>query len=113
MKRNLERYEIWRDTEYLSAFSPNTGKYGPEKTLYLDNFHAVLHRMIKFKGKGNFTRYYIRSKLSNIFFENIVLNVVENSCKYSWKKGVFFYLGFLSQTFTIHRAAGEGRTYFF
>ena len=26
---------------YFSVFSPNTGKYGPEKTLYLDIFHAV------------------------------------------------------------------------
>ena len=24
-----------------SIFSPNTGKYGPEKTPYLDTFHAV------------------------------------------------------------------------
>ena len=28
-------------TKYLSVFSPNAGKYGPEKTPYLDNFHAV------------------------------------------------------------------------
>ena len=28
--------------EYLSVFSPNTGKYGPEITPYLDTFHAVL-----------------------------------------------------------------------
>ena len=28
-------------TEYLSVFSPNTGKYGPEKTPYLDTFHTV------------------------------------------------------------------------
>ena len=27
---------------YLSVFSPNAGKYGPEKTPYLDTFHAVL-----------------------------------------------------------------------
>ena len=26
---------------YLSVFSPNTGKYGPEITPYLDTFHAV------------------------------------------------------------------------
>ena len=25
----------------MSAFSPNTGKYRPEKTPYLDTFHAV------------------------------------------------------------------------
>ena len=36
---NTERYV--RDTrygEYLSVFSPNMGKYGPEKTPYLDTF---------------------------------------------------------------------------
>ena len=33
---------IRRDTEYLSVFSPNAGKYRPAKTPYLDNFHAVL-----------------------------------------------------------------------
>ena len=33
---------IRRDTKYLSVFSPNAGKYGPEKTSYLDTFHAVL-----------------------------------------------------------------------
>ena len=26
---------------YFPVFSPDTGKYGPEKTPYLDNFHAV------------------------------------------------------------------------
>ena len=29
-------------TPYLSVFSPNAGKYGPEKTRYLDTFHAVI-----------------------------------------------------------------------
>ena len=28
-------------TEYLSVFSPNAEKYGPEKTPYLHTFHAV------------------------------------------------------------------------
>ena len=27
---------------FWSVFSPNTGKYGAQKTPYLDNFHAVL-----------------------------------------------------------------------
>ena len=30
--------------EYLSVFSPNTEKYGPEKTPYLDTFHADIKR---------------------------------------------------------------------
>ena len=29
-------------TKYLSVLSPNAGKYGPEITLYLDTFHAVI-----------------------------------------------------------------------
>ena len=33
---------IRRDTPYLSIFSPNAGKHRPEKTPYLDTFHAVL-----------------------------------------------------------------------
>ena len=28
-------------TEYGEMFSPNAGKYGPEKTPYLDTIHAV------------------------------------------------------------------------
>ena len=33
---------ITRDTPYVSAFSQNAWKYGPEKTPYLNTFHAVL-----------------------------------------------------------------------
>ena len=33
---------IRRVNPYLSGFSPNAGKYGSEKTPYLDTFHAVL-----------------------------------------------------------------------
>ena len=32
---------IRRDTQCLSVFSLNAGKYGPEKTLYLDTFDSV------------------------------------------------------------------------
>ena len=28
---------------YFPVFSPNTGKYGPEKTPYLDTFHTVFN----------------------------------------------------------------------
>ena len=33
---------IRRDTSYLSIFSPNAEKYGPENTTCLDTFHAVV-----------------------------------------------------------------------
>ena len=33
---------IFPHSDYLSIFSPNAGKYGPEKTPYLDTFHKVL-----------------------------------------------------------------------
>ena len=40
---------IWTNTENdLSVFSPNTGKYGPEITSYLDTFHAVNSSLIIF-----------------------------------------------------------------
>ena len=32
---------IRRFTSYITVFSPKTGKYGPEKTPYLDILHAV------------------------------------------------------------------------
>ena len=31
----------------VKAVSPNTGKYGPEKTPYLDTFHAVISSSYK------------------------------------------------------------------
>ena len=36
-------YSVWirRDTEYLSKFSPNTKKYGPEITPHSNNFYAL------------------------------------------------------------------------
>ena len=37
----LRKHTPYLDTSYLSVFSPNAGKYGPEKTSYLDTFHRV------------------------------------------------------------------------
>ena len=35
------RIEYGVDTSYLSVFSPNAGKYGPEITPNLETFHAM------------------------------------------------------------------------
>ena len=52
---------IRRDTEYFSVFSTNAGKYGPEKTLCLDTFHAVewtydIAQKMKFSIKDLFSK---------------------------------------------------------
>ena len=57
VKRKLSRHilknfvktlpEKCPNTEYLSVVSPNAGKYGPEKTPYLDTFRAVKKSITK------------------------------------------------------------------
>ena len=44
-------YLNWRrrDTLCLSVFSLNAGKYGPEKTPYLETFHAALNKRFFFE----------------------------------------------------------------
>ena len=43
-------YSDWtrRFAEWISIFSPNAGKYGPEITLCLDTFHAVFFSWVKY-----------------------------------------------------------------
>ena len=38
------------NTEYLSELIPNARKYGPEKTPYLDTFHAVMKKELSVMG---------------------------------------------------------------
>ena len=40
VKCKVSKYGVFSGP-YFPVFSPNTGKYGPEKTPYLDTFHAV------------------------------------------------------------------------
>ena len=47
MKQNIESCEKCPNTEFFPGlffpvFSPNAGKYAPEKARYLETFHAVL-----------------------------------------------------------------------
>ena len=42
LREKCPNTKFYRDTEDLSVFSPNAGKYGLEKTPYLDTFYAVV-----------------------------------------------------------------------
>ena len=53
ISRNVNRYHCVKSVQirsfsgpYFPVFSSNTGKYGPEKTSYLDTFHAVYARFL-------------------------------------------------------------------
>ena len=50
---------------FWSVFSPNAGKYGPEKTPYLDTFHTVLTIFINFSDFLTFP-YYKKTNDVNI-----------------------------------------------
>ena len=48
---NIDRGTVWEVSKYgvfsgayLPVFSPNMGIYGPEKTPYLNTFHAVVFK---------------------------------------------------------------------
>ena len=48
---------LFLNTEFVSVFSPNAGKYGPEKTPYLDTFHAVVSSLGGKKRKKNLVEF--------------------------------------------------------
>ena len=70
---NTEFSCIWTE---ISVFSPNTGKYKPEKTPYLDTFHLisayVCNINIKFVKNGLSSNYYV-------FFHFTHINIRKNN----------------------------------
>ena len=50
-------YGLNAETYAVNLFSPNSGKYGPVKTPYLDTFHAVSLQLRNVK-KAEFSRYF-------------------------------------------------------
>ena len=44
-ERKLSKYGVFSGPSF-AVFSPNTEKYGPEKTPYLDTFHAVFQAAV-------------------------------------------------------------------
>ena len=71
-------------TPYLSVFSPNTGKNGPEKTPYLDTFHAVnYYYLLKKYGLQVYQYGFDLNfcfKIQKNFFYKIYLVLQFNNC---------------------------------
>ena len=65
---------IRRDTEHLSVFSPNTGKYGPEKNPYFDTFHAVVWKSKSSRFDMKVTLIYWMIAVHCFQFQNITLS---------------------------------------
>ena len=57
----VSKYGAFSDP-YFPVFSPNTGKYGPEKTPYLDTFHTLFVFYL-FKKEGDNVRAVLTRKL--------------------------------------------------
>ena len=61
-----------------TGFSPNTGKYGPEKTPYLDTFHAGSFELDMLWGNGFFWCFFsghVRGKVQQFFFSPSAINL--------------------------------------
>ena len=61
IEKAVEVYTVWKVCKYavisgpyFPVFSPNTGKYGPEITAYLDTFHAEITVKISYTLLLNF-----------------------------------------------------------
>ena len=71
---------IRKDTKYLSVFSPNAGKYGPEKTPYLDIFHAVsVSRWGCQKGR-NGLRKLCKRLAENLLKQYVQISAISKPC---------------------------------
>ena len=77
---------IRRDTEYLSVFSPNAGKYGPEGTSYLDTFHAAC---------GSKT-YKVRQRTNTITDIILQFHHIHELGSYGWGFSFYHWFKFTS-----------------
>ena len=79
------RSYFWSETflysDWIRRFSPNTGKYGPEITPYLDTFHAVNLRIQfeyrKIRPRNNSVFGHFSCSYSLLMFSNAYDNVTE------------------------------------
>ena len=73
-------------TPYLSVFSPNAGKYRPEKTPYLDTFHAVLV-LSDHEASSMFRLTHFQPMVH--LWRNYVIGFYQQMCeKHKWKSDI-------------------------
>ena len=80
-----------RDTKYLSVFSPNAGKHGPEKTPYLDTFHAENNLWMLFefdKNQKHENDVNLFGLFSACFFFTLLCNVKSSRSQMFFKTDV-------------------------
>ena len=88
---NMERYEV---------FSRNAGNYGPEKTPYLDTFHAVIFASV-FKMSNKKQHVIERSCISIYICDQILLFEKKSSSTCKFNKSNVTYTCLLKVYFTI------------
>ena len=81
----MSKYGVFSDP-YFPVFSPNAGKYGVEKTPYLDTFHAVCCACNASPLFFLHTRLVFHSK----YFKQLLLKK-ESDFQKSWKFNTFLY----------------------
>ena len=84
----MSKYGVFSDP-YFSVFSPNTGKYGPEKTPSLDPFHAESERL------SNYSRVYNKHVEGGVKIskEMEVRNLERKKLRETEKKSVVLDIG--------------------
>ena len=73
----MSKYGVFSG-KYFPVFSPSTGKYGPEKTPYLETFHEVTF-LENFRGHSDLL-YYLRDK-KKLEDVQIIIDITEKQFK--------------------------------
>ena len=88
-----------RDTEYLSVFSPNKGKHGPEKTPFLDTFHKVYENQTisvsSLDSRGMFYHFVFVNLLilfNLMFIFSIALSLILQKTTLLMRRAFWFFL---------------------
>ena len=121
--QDIKRNWLWRKEKlFAERVAPYNLKNWVKLVIYLLELWNFMHNSM-FIGDEVIVkmRYQLEhwDFIHNSFFvgDELIIEMRYNRKIVNWQKyctnNIFFYLGFLSRTFTIHRTAGEGGGYLF